>query len=186
MKLWKWAIKKFFGNFGDYGTYQRSGQRGMIKLWLHYWLYPFKSVINLAWSPETDSQDMKESWFCTKRGIPYVHCRWSPVGPPNWEEFEEVVGSIDELPKPVWVHCEGGKDRTGGLIAGYMKKKSYTFNEIFAQFEEHKYPAWPWIAHLFACQCTHSLNSTFGGEEVKWEFILGAPPKEVKDGEEDN
>jgi hypothetical protein len=150
----KWILKKLLKNYGEIsgGDIQRSGQPGRFGLWLHYKLRPFKSVINLAYSPETDSQDNHEESFCHDRQIEYVPFAFSAGGPHTTEGIdarhiaELVLGHIDRLAKPVWVHCEGGKDRTGGIVMRWMKKQgSYTLEEIVGQCEKHKTPADGWL-----------------------------------------
>jgi len=150
----KWILKKLLKNYGEIygGDIQRSGQPGRLGLWLHYKLKPFKSVINLAWSPGYDSQDSKEESFCHKKHIEYVPFAFSAGGPhtPDGTDArhiaELVLGHIDRLPKPVWVHCEGGKDRTGGIIMRWtIKQGIYTMEEILGPCELYGTPAEGWL-----------------------------------------
>ena len=151
--LGKWfneVMKSLLHNFGLVTKdIQRSGQPSPAILWLHYELFPFKSVINLAWEPEKSKNQVFERKFCEKRGIDYYNFSWNAGGPKDWGEVDKVIGIIDSCKKPVWIHCKGGKDRTGGLVAIWKKKKGYPMGLIFRDFEVHRIPAFTWVEQLF-------------------------------------
>jgi hypothetical protein len=127
---------------------QRSGQPGLIRLQLHYWLFPFKSAINLAWEPEKSKDQVYEKEFCERRSINYYSFSWNAGGPKDWREVDRVIEMIERCEKPVWIHCKGGKDRTGGLVALWKKKKGYPMGLIFRDFKTHGIPAFPWVQKL--------------------------------------
>ena len=56
---------------------------------------------------------------------------------------------IETCKKPVWIHCMGGKDRTGGLLAIWKKDKGYPMDLIFRDFEIYQVPAFTWVQQLF-------------------------------------
>jgi putative flippase GtrA len=145
----RWVTRRLFHNFGLVTKdIQRSGQPRPFFLWLHYELFPFKTVINLAWEPEKSPDQISEKRFCEERNIDYYNFSWSAGGPQNWGEVDKVIEIIDHCEKPVWIHCKGGKDRTGGLIALWKRKKNYPLAMIFQDFEKHRKPASPWIRKL--------------------------------------
>jgi len=135
---------------------QRSGQLSPYILWLHYGLFPFKSVINLAWEPEKSKDQVYERKFCEERNVDYYKFPWEAAGPNNWREAYEVMKVIDRCRKPVWIHCKGGKDRTGGLVAMWKKEKGYPMGLIFEDFKTYGIPAFTWIQQLF---CKNPLNA---------------------------
>jgi len=151
--LVKWfngVIKQLLHNFGFVTKdIQRSGQPSPAVLWLHYELFPFKSVINLAWEPEKSNDQLFEKKFCEKRRIDYYNFSWEAGGPKDWRELDRVIEIIDKCQKPVWIHCKGGKDRTGGLVAIWKKEKGYPMDLIFRDFQTYEIPAFTWVRQLF-------------------------------------
>jgi hypothetical protein len=150
VKWFREINKTLLHNFGFVTRdIQRSGQPGPAALWLHYELFPFKSVINLAWEPETSKDQIFEKKFCEKRHIDYYVFSWNAAGPKDWREVDRVIEIMDKCQKPVWIHCKGGKDRTGGLVAIWKKEKGYPMVLIFEDFETYRMPAFTWIQRLF-------------------------------------
>jgi len=150
VKWFREINRKLLHNFGFVTKdIQRSGQPSPVVLWLHYELFPFKSAINLAWEPEKSKDQIFEKRFCEKRNIDYYNYSWIAAGPKDWREVDRVIEIIDKCQKPVWIHCKGGKDRTGGLIAIWKKEKGYPMVLIFEDFETYRMPAYTWIQRLF-------------------------------------
>jgi hypothetical protein len=160
--LVKWfngIMKRLLHNFGLVTKdIQRSGQSSPAVLWLHYELFPFKSVINLAWEPEKSKDQVFEREFCEKRKIDYYNFSWDAGGPKDWGEVDKVIGIIDSCKKPVWIHCKGGKDRTGGLVAIWKKEKGYPIGLIFRDFQTHEVPAFTWVQQLFCGNLSNVQN----------------------------
>ncbi len=52
-------------------------------------------------------------------GMVYTNVPLRGLGAPTHEQVKTVLGLIDTLPAPVFVHCEHGCDRTGTIIACY-------------------------------------------------------------------
>jgi atypical dual specificity phosphatase len=67
---------------------------------------------------------------------------WLPVADnkaPTFEQVEKLVTFIDEQNQknnPVAIHCQGGKGRTGTLIASYLISKGDTFEEAMNKIDE--------------------------------------------------
>jgi protein tyrosine/serine phosphatase len=150
IKSFNWMIKKLLHNFGFVTKdIQRSGQPSPPVLWLHYALFSFKSVINLAWEPEKSKDQVYERAFCEERKIDYYNFSWNARRPKDWGEVDRVTEIIDKCKKPVWIHCKGGKDRTGGLVAIWKKEKGYPMGLIFRDFQAYEIPAFTWVQQLF-------------------------------------
>jgi protein tyrosine phosphatase (PTP) superfamily phosphohydrolase (DUF442 family) len=157
VKWFREISRKSLHNFGLVTRdIQRSGQPSPVVLWLHYELFPFKSVINLAWEPEKSKDQAFEKKFCEKKKIDYYHFSWDAGGPKDWREVDRVIEIMEKCQKPVWIHCKGGKDRTGGLVAIWKKGKGYPMGLIFEDFKTYGIPAFTWVHQLF---CKNPLNA---------------------------
>lgn len=159
-ELTELALRKLLSNVGYVDkkhTIIRSGQpKSFLKFQAFYKLFPFKTVINLAWSPGTDDDDRDEYRFCVDKGITYHKFTWGAAVPMTekyddfWNKvFPETVELIDSCKKPVWIHCEGGRDRTGGLVAAWKLKHKYPLTDIFSDFCKYGMPADCWLQNLW-------------------------------------
>ena len=141
--------RKLLRNFGLVTKdIQRSGQPKPVVVWLHYKLFPFKSVINLAWEPENCERQVFEKKFCEKRNIDYYNFSWDAHGPKDWREVDRVIEIIDKCQKPVWIHCMAGRDRTGGLLAIWKMKKGYPMGVIFDDLQTYGIPDFNWVRQI--------------------------------------
>ena len=155
MTLLKAIFCKFIGNFGivHSGVVYRSGQAFILyPIWFVMWATKFfggaglKSVLNLSHKPEKDLEDTFEAWFCKVLGIK-CYSWWTL----DYDNFDEVWEKLIECPKPVVVHCEGGKDRTGGLIGHYERMVlKHNYETILNNWATHMIPANGWIEFLIA------------------------------------
>jgi len=159
VKWFREISRKLLYNFGLVTRdIQRSGQPSPAVLWLHYELFPFKSVINLAWEPEKSEDQVFEKKFCERRNIDYYNFSWDAGGPKDWKEVDRVIEIIDKCQKPVWIHCKGGRDRTGGLVAIWKKEKGYLMGLIFEDFKTYGIPAFTWVQQLFCKNLSNVQN----------------------------
>ena len=141
-----WILKKLLKNVGQVGIIIRSGQPGFVHRWLIYKIFKFRSVINLAHAPITDKQDNSELKFCKRRNIPYYGYSFGAGGPQPYESLAQtILGLIGTLPGPVWIHCEGGKDRTGGIVMRWMLNSGYSLESVIEQARKYKVPAEGWL-----------------------------------------
>lgn len=145
----KWLIAQIFGNLGYVGNgVWRSAQR--------WYLYPIlmflklKTIINLATRPEEDLQDRFEKWFCKKLNIRYV--TFPNISPDL--NFLDAFNELCNCDKPCICHCEGGHDRTGGLIAYYRRKVlKDDWHEIIGDWSKYGILGENWLVFLFSSIC---------------------------------
>ena len=140
-----WIIATLFGNLGKVcdGIW-RSGQSWILyPIWLFLGL---KTIINLSSKPEKDYQDIFERWFCRWRDIELIE--FNTISPDY--KFDEAYDALKKAKQPVLVHCEGGKDRSGGLIAVYKREVlGQTLTEIVEDWPIHEIPGEAWLIFLF-------------------------------------
>jgi hypothetical protein len=109
-------------------------------------VYGFGTVINLAWrdSPE----DLAERRWFEDRGVAYHRFEWQPDGPPAQVEIDRVMALVETSTKPVYIHCIGGKDRTGGMIGTIELERGRTLDSIRGDWKRYGLPSAGWRAYL--------------------------------------
>lgn len=154
-----WILKKLFKNLGitAEGIY-RSGQPGFIRRIAMYYIIKPKTRINLAYAPRYsklsfdpryDPQDVAEKKFLEKRGVKVLTYTWGAGGPLNWKEVYQVAWALDLEEHPIWIGCEGGRDRTGGAVAYWKRTRGFSWSQIIEDFVKHGIPAEPWLEFVF-------------------------------------
>lgn len=141
----EWIMARIFGNFGvvQRKKVYRSGQS-----WSVFLLWPFlglSNVVNLSHKPDKDFADQFEEWVCNKCGIGYFH-----LPTLTKSDFDVAFRYIETCAKPVIIHCEAGKDRTGALVAVYEReilRRSYL--GVCSSWRVHFTPGHDWLAFLF-------------------------------------
>jgi protein tyrosine/serine phosphatase len=97
-----------------------------------------KTIINLT--NDDDGQD-DEKASAEEHGMRYVHIPMTTRTPPTEDEialFMSIAG--DPKDGAVYVHCVGGRHRTGVMTAIYrMTKDGLTGEQAFREMKQHKY-----------------------------------------------
>ena len=92
-----------------------------------------KSIIDLRMPSEVKKQ---ERVAAEANGLVYTNVPLHGLGAPPDEQVKTVLGLIDTLPSPVFIHCVYGCDRTGTMVACYRISYDHWSNE--AAFAEAK------------------------------------------------
>ena len=98
-----------------------------------------KSVINLELG-----QEDKASFGMLLRQLEYRHLPdWEPIATfdPSREDqhIKDFLAAVKELPKPVYVHCRDGQNRTGLAVAAYrLVVKDELLASVLADMENYK------------------------------------------------
>ncbi|WP_372519686.1 dual specificity protein phosphatase family protein [Candidatus Ruminimicrobiellum ovillum] len=91
----------------------RSGQLDKNLLKYYVKKYGIKSVINLRGAePGKDWYD-DEIEVCSKYGINHYDLDMAMDKEPTDEQIKILIGFFKTAPRPVFIHCLGGSDRTG-------------------------------------------------------------------------
>jgi tyrosine-protein phosphatase SIW14 len=109
---------KGVANFGRVtATYFRGGevtQEGLKNLAR----LGVRTVIDLR-----EEADEKEEEDCKQLGITYYNFPMTTEETPDQTKIEKIVQLISEASSPVYVHCSGGKHRTGTVCAYFRIKR---------------------------------------------------------------
>jgi protein tyrosine phosphatase (PTP) superfamily phosphohydrolase (DUF442 family) len=98
-----------------------------------------KTVINLI----GDDIDPAEASLVARNGMTYVHIPMSTRVAPTKDELATFLGVVnDPARQPVYVHCVGGKHRTGVMTAVYrMTQDRWTPDQAFREMKQYKFGA---------------------------------------------
>jgi protein tyrosine/serine phosphatase len=96
-----------------------------------------KTVINLT----SDDAQADEQLMVEKNGMRYVNIPMSTRRSPTAKELDQFLAIVnDEASQPVYVHCVGGKHRTGVMTAVYrMTRDGITGKAAFDEMKQFKY-----------------------------------------------
>jgi protein tyrosine/serine phosphatase len=90
-----------------------------------------KTIINLRMENDCWKD---ESAKALSHGILYTNVPLRGLGRPTDDQIKTVLGLIDSLPGPVFIHCQHGCDRTGTLVACYrMKHDQWAVEKAMAE-----------------------------------------------------
>ena len=97
-----------------------------------------KTIINLT-SDEEASFDEREA--VEKLGMRYIHIPMNTRRPPTAAELTTFLTVVnDAVSQPVYVHCVGGRHRTGVMTAVYrMTRDGLSGAQAFKEMKQFKY-----------------------------------------------
>lgn len=98
-----------------------------------------KTVINLT----SDDAEPDEQAMTEQAGMSYVQIPMTTRVPPTPAQLAQFLGIVnDSTRRPVYVHCVGGKHRTGVMTAAYrMTAGGWTADKAFKEMKEYKFGA---------------------------------------------
>lgn len=101
-----------------------------------------KTILDLRNDPEEYSQDIAE-----RVGLNYINVPMSSHTEPSILSIQAALTVIRNKENwPVYVHCEGGRHRTGVVIATY-RVKDYGWSKTKAWAEAYKYDYYRGLNH---------------------------------------
>jgi protein tyrosine/serine phosphatase len=98
-----------------------------------------KTVIDLT----DDDGDPGEQAAVERAGMSYVHIAMTTRQSPTADQLAEFLKvANDPASQPVYVHCVGGRHRTGVMTAAYrMTHDGWTAERSFAEMKQYKFGA---------------------------------------------
>jgi protein tyrosine/serine phosphatase len=99
-----------------------------------------KSVVDLQ-----EDADSKEPTWVRTAGMQYFHIRLSSRRPATEEQTEYFLKLVnDPANQPVYVHCSGGRHRTGEMTAIFrINHDGWTADQAYAEMKKyHYYSLW--------------------------------------------
>jgi tyrosine-protein phosphatase SIW14 len=96
-----------------------------------------KTVINLT----SDDAEPNEQSLTERAGMSYVQIPMTGHVPPTAAQLAEFFRIVDDPAKqPVYVHCVGGRHRTGVMTAVYrMTEQQWTADQAFKEMKRYKF-----------------------------------------------
>jgi protein tyrosine/serine phosphatase len=98
-----------------------------------------KTIINLT----SDDAQADEPALAAAAGMLYVQIPMSTRTPPTSTQLAQFLGIVrDPASQPVYVHCVGGRHRTGVMTAAYrMAQEAWTSDRAFQEMKRYKFGA---------------------------------------------
>jgi protein tyrosine/serine phosphatase len=98
-----------------------------------------KTMINLT----SDDADPTEQTMAEQAGMKYVQIAMTTHEPPTVAQLAQFFAIVnDSASQPVYVHCVGGRHRTGVMTAAYrMTADGWTPDQAFKEMKQYKFGA---------------------------------------------
>ena len=99
----------------------------------------FKSIVNLSGKGEFGqkySPDEEEALLKSEAsGVKYLH-RPLSVSRLNNEDFDELCAALNDLPKPIYIHCRAGQRALPLALIYHAVKKKLTGDQVLRKATE--------------------------------------------------
>lgn len=134
------AVSKIrISNFGQISAGYYRGARPEGRDYNDLAALGVKTVINLI----GDEADTDEQARVERAGMAYVHIPMTTHVPPTPQQISQFLALAGNSEKePVFVHCVGGKHRTGVMTAVYrMTNEGWSADQAFKEMKQYKFGA---------------------------------------------
>lgn len=131
----------YIKNFGkiDKKLY-RGAQPENLEVYTQLKALGIKTVVNLRDNPE----DPNEKNLVESLGMEYVNIPIVGGNPPTREQAKEFVGIVNRADNVTFVHCKGGRHRTGAMGAVYrFENYKWDFVQAYSEMKDYGfYSSW--------------------------------------------
>jgi tyrosine-protein phosphatase SIW14 len=123
-------------NFGQVNSTYFRGAQPSGRDYAELGALGVKTIIDLQ---EADG-DPNEAELARAAGIEYHRIPMSTRRPPTQEQLALFFKLVSDPTKPVYVHCKGGRHRTGVMTAAYrMSYDGWTADRAFAEMKKYDF-----------------------------------------------
>ena len=126
-------------NFGRVSSAYYRGAQPMGRDYDDLAALGIKTVINLT----SDDAQADERELVERAGMTYLQIPMTTSKAPTAKELAQFLAVVNESSsQPVYVHCVGGKHRTGVMTAAYrMTNDGWTAAQAFREMKQYKFGA---------------------------------------------
>ena len=126
-------------NFGRVSSAYYRGAQPMGRDYDDLAALGIKTVINLT----SDDAQADERELVERAGMTYLQIPMTTSKAPTAKELAQFLAVVNEsASQPVYVHCVGGKHRTGVMTAVYrMTSEGWTADRAFQEMKRYKFGA---------------------------------------------
>jgi len=97
-----------------------------------------KTIVNLT----SDDARADEPILAAKAGIRYVQIPMTTHATPTSAQIDQFLQIVnDPVNQPVYVHCVGGRHRTGVMTAVFRMTTGWTADQAFKEMKQYKFGA---------------------------------------------
>lgn len=104
-----------------------------------------RSVLNLRGEKPDSRWFQKETDVVRALGVQHLSHKLSALEEVSPEEIEGILRTMDAAPKPLLVHCEGGSDRTGLVVAAWVFSREHQRPEMAHEQLALRYGHFPYL-----------------------------------------
>jgi len=126
-------------NFGQIGSTFYRGAQPAGEDYAALASLGVKTIIDLT----GDDSDPAEQGLTSRAGMTYVHIPMTTHVAPTAAQLDQFLKIVnDPASQPVYVHCVGGRHRTGVMTAAYrMSQDGWTAERAFSEMKQYKFGA---------------------------------------------
>lgn len=104
-----------------------------------------RSVLNLRGEKPDSKWFQRETDAVRALGVQHLSHKLSALAEVSPEELEDILLTMDAAPKPLLVHCEGGSDRTGMVVAAWAFSREHQQPEVAHEQLSLRYGHFPYL-----------------------------------------
>lgn len=125
------------GNFGRINERYYRGEQPEGRDYADLAALGVRTVIDL----QADGENYDEQQLVEAAGMAFVRIPMTTHEPPTQRQLAQFLAIVnDPAQQPVYVHCKGGKHRTGVMSAVYrMEKDGWTADRAFKEMKHYKF-----------------------------------------------